>query len=463
MTKRVMIIGGGISGLAAAWELAKRPDVSVSVLEASDDFGGKLQTRPFGNLALDTGPDAFLARRPEATTLCKELGIADELVAPSASSALLWSRGRLRRLPEGLMLGVPTDFIAVARSGILSPLGLARAAIEPMLPGTALRGDAALGDLVRRRLGNEAHERLVDPLVGGINAGDTDHLSIRCVAPQLADLASSHRSLVLGSRAMQPPKPAPGQSSAPVFLTHPAGLGHVVEVLVDQLDKAGVELRRSTHVKSLTRSTGSEGGYDIETDGLRETCDQVIVTTPAAITAELLGSIAPDAARFFNSIEYASVALVALSYARSELPMALVGSGFLVPRGEGFLTTACSWASSKWSHLDAGEPDRVVLRVSAGRIGDTRAMSLGDQELIERLTDELGTLMNLRSVPLDARVTRWPRAFPQFEPNHLDRVAEMQSSLAETAPGIFVAGAALGGVGIPACIASGRQAAAKAA
>lgn len=460
MTRRVVIIGGGITGLAAALELTKRSDYAITVLEASDRFGGKIHTEAFGELALDTGPDAFLARRPEAISLCKELGIDLELVAPSSSSAYLWSRGRLRRLPEGLMLGIPSDFVAVARSGVLSLRGLVRAAVEPLLPGSKLRGDIALGALVRRRLGNEVHERLVDPLVGGINAGDTDQLSIRCVAPQLGELASGHRSLVRGSRKLRPPKPAHGQDAPPVFLTHPEGLGHIVEVLIDHLSDAGVELRLSTPAKSLART--STHNYAIETRDGTEHCDQVIVTTPAPITSSLLAPISDDVAKFFTSIEYASVTLVALSYARRDLDSALDGSGFLVPRDEGYLTTACSWASSKWAHLEAGAPDRVVLRVSAGRIGDERASSLDDDQLVAALANELRTLMNLSATPLNARVTRWPQAFPQFGPGHLDRVASMRNTLIEQAPGLFVAGAALGGVGIPACIASGREAAASA-
>ncbi|MBI1843253.1 MAG: protoporphyrinogen oxidase [Actinobacteria bacterium] len=459
MSERVVIIGGGIAGLAAAHELADRPGLTVTVLESSERLGGKLHTEPFGDLALDTGPDAFLARRPEAITLCRELGIDGELVSPNHGTAHLWSRGRLRRLPAGLMLGIPTDFIAVARSGILSIGGLLRAAVEPLLPGGTLQGDVALGALVRRRLGDEVHERLVDPLVGGINAGDTDQLGIRSVAPQLADLAASHRSLVIGSRRHRPPKAAPGQPLPPVFLTHPAGLGRIVEALDDRLTRAGVELRLASPVIGLARAHEGQG-FSVETHRGVEHADRVIVATPAPVTARLLASIAPDAAGFFESIEHASVVLVALSYARGDFPEPLDGSGFLVPRGEGFLTTACSWVSSKWAHVEAGAPNRVLLRISAGRVGDERAMALDDAGLVARLASELGQLMNLTATPIETRVTRWPEAFPQFAPGHLDRVRAMKVVIGESIPGLALAGAALGGVGIPACIQSGRQAAA---
>lgn len=459
MSGRVVVIGGGIAGLAAAHELADRPGIEVTVVESSDRLGGKLHTEPFGALALDTGPDAFLARRPEAITLCRELGLDEELVSPSQGTAYLWSRGRLRRLPAGLMLGIPTDFIAVARSGILSVAGLLRAAVEPLLPGGALQDDVALGALVRRRLGDEVHERLVDPLVGGINAGDTDRLGIRSVAPQLADLAASHRSLVVGSRRHRPPKAAPGQPPAPVFLTHPAGLGRIVEALDERLTRAGVELRLNSPVIGLARADEGQG-FAVETHRGVEHADRVIVATPAPVTARLLATIAPDAAALFESIEHASVTMVAMSYAPADLPESLDGSGFLVPRGEGFLITACSWASSKWAHIEAAAPNRVVLRISAGRVGDERAAALDDSELVARLVSELEQLMNLTATPVEARVTRWPEAFPQFPPGHLDRVRAMKVALGQSIPGLALAGAALGGVGIPACIQSGRQAAA---
>lgn len=457
--RSVIIIGGGITGLAAAHELADRPGFRVTVLEADERLGGKVHTEPFGDLDLDTGPDAFLARRPEGLTLCRELGIDGELVGPNHGAARLWSRGRLRRLPDGLMLGVPTDFVAVARSGILSMRGLARAAAEPILPGRALQGDVALGELVRRRLGNEVHERLVDPLVGGINAGDTDRLSIRAVAPQLAELAAGNRSLVIGSRRNRAPAPKPGEPVPPVFLTHPAGLGRIVESLDDRLRRAGVDVRLAASVIAL-EDLGGGRGFSVVTHRGPEHADGVIVATPAPVLTRLLRPTSPLAADFFESIEHASVALVALSYARGALSEPLEGSGFLVPRGEGFLTTACSWASSKWAHLEAGAPDRVVLRVSAGRAGDERALALDDESLVRQLTSELATLMNLPTPPLEARVTRWPQAFPQFAPDHLERVRATRAALRDSKPGLALAGAAMGGVGIPACIRSGRQEAA---
>ncbi len=450
---RVVVVGAGIAGLAAAHHLADRPGVGVTVCESGPKVGGKVRTEDFAGVTLDLGPDAFLARRPEAVTLCRELGLVGELVPPATSSAFVWARGRLRRLPEGLVLGVPVRWGALARSRVLSPSGLARATIEPVLPGRKLGADEALGAVVRRRLGDQVHRTLVDPLVGGINAGDTDRLSIDMTAPVLAAAARGRRSLVRGAREVS----APGADrGGPAFLTLPGGLSRLVEVLVARLEASGVEVRTGAAVAAVERP--DEGGYRLRmVSGALVEADAVIVAAPAYGAAPLLAPHAPTAAEALAGIEYASVALVAMAYPAPALPRRLDGSGFLVARGEGRLMSACSWASSKWAHLDPG--DQVVLRVSAGRAGDARVESLDDDALVTRLSLELGLALGIGVPPSEVRVTRWARAFPQYAPGHLGRVAATEAELHRRLPGLALAGAALAGVGIPACIASGRRAA----
>ncbi len=453
---RVVIVGGGIAGLAAAHHLAGRPGVAVTLCDAGDRLGGKVRTADFAGVALDVGPDAFLARRPEAVGLCRELGLEDELVAPATNAAYVWVRGRLRRLPPGLVLGVPTRLAALARSRVLSPRGLARVALEPLVPGRRLQGDEALGAVVRRRLGDEVHRILVDPLVGGINAGDTERLSIEMVAPALATAARSGRSLVLGARPPAAARSATGTGQqGPAFLTLPGGLARLVEVLVSRLEAAGVEVCTGAPVRALEPLAG--GTYRLVLDGEELEADGVVLATPAYVVATLLAAHAPAVAAMLAAVEYASVALVALAYPVSAVARSLDGSGFLVARGEGRLMTACSWASSKWAHLDSA--DQVVLRVSAGRAGDARAESLDDEALVARLRLELGLALGIDTPPSEVRVTRWSRAFPQYSPGHLQRVAEAEGDLAARLPGVALAGAALAGVGLPACIASGRRAA----
>jgi oxygen-dependent protoporphyrinogen oxidase len=424
------VVGGGIAGLAAAYDLAEHGEVVVH--EANERVGGKLRTEPFAGVQLDAAPDAFLARRPEAVQLCEELGLRDELEPPAAGSSFIWSRGALRPVPKGQVLGVPTDFKALRASGVLSTLGVARAALEPWLPGTPLGPDETVGDVIRRRYGAETAARLVDPLIGGINAGHTDRLSIDCVAPQIAAAARKGRSLAKALRDL--PAPQPG----PVFLTLPGGMERLVDALVHAIERRGGEVRAASPVTSLDQLDA----------------DRLVLAVPAFAAAPLLADRAPAASEALAGITYSSVVLVAFAYPDGAVDRPLDASGFLVPRPEGLLMTACSWSSSKWSHL-AGD-GRFILRVSAGRVGDDRALGMSDEAVVGQLRDELRTTMGVHGEPLEVAVHRWPRAFPQYAPGHLDRMARAQRALP---PELALAGAMLGGVGIPACIGTGRAAA----
>jgi oxygen-dependent protoporphyrinogen oxidase len=338
---------------------------------------------------------------------------------------------------------VPTDIKALARSGILSGWGVARAALEPYLPGTPLANDEALGAVTRRRYGNQVTDRLVNPLVGGINAGDVDALSIDTVAPQIAAAARKHRSLTHALKGT----PAPPTSNDPVFLTMPGGLEQIVDALVKEIGDAGGEIHRGEPVTAIssTRITSRSGTSDVQ---------GVVLATPSYVSAPLLERLAPGVASTLLSVPYASVVMTLLAYDTSTTYDA---SGFLVPRSEGLLLTAASYSSSKWSHL--AKPGRLLVRASAGRFGDDRAMELDDAALVEQIRADLATTMDLRDEPTSVRVVRWPRAFPQYPPGHGDRMAAAQRELAATAPTVALAGAALHGVGIPACIGSGRTAA----
>lgn len=450
MSKPVVVVGAGITGLATAWFLRQHDaQREVVVVDADDRAGGKIRTETFDGGTVEVGPDAFIARVPEGIDLCRAVGL-DDLVAPSASKAFLWTGGRVRPLPEGLVLGLPTELTAVARSGILSPLGLARAGLDVVLPRDRANGDRSVGSLVRARFGDEVHERLVDPLLGGIHAGDTDALSVDATAPQLAAAARKHRSLLLGLRADA--AAAPAATDRPVFLTPRAGLGALVDRLV-----AGVDLRLGTAVTRLDRD-GADWRVALASGDVLE-ASSVVVTTPAFATADLVRPLASDAADGLAAIDHASVSLVVLAYDRAGVPRPVEGSGFLVPRGDGRLMTACSWASAKWPHWVAG--DHVVLRVSAGRVGDDRAMHLDEGTLIERLHGELAEAVGVTGTPVATRVARWPRSFPQYAVGHLDRVASIDNALGAAAPGVVLAGAAYRGVGIPACIAQAAAAAAR--
>jgi oxygen-dependent protoporphyrinogen oxidase len=452
------VVGGGISGLAAAWE-GRRQGARVAVFEAGPRPGGKLQTSPLAGVALDEAADAFLARVPDAVDLCTELGLATELVSPATGSAYVWLDGALRCLPSEQLLGVPTDLDAVAASGLLSPSGLARARRDltspgdPTAAGAATPGDdESVGALVRRRLGDEVLDRLVAPLVGSIYAGDSDRLSLQVSAAQLAaarDHDPRDSSLVRAAAAL---RAEAVDSGRPVFLAPAGGMGRVVEALAAAL---GDDLRAGTPVAAIAPAGSA---WRIEPAGVA--ADAVVVATPAFAAGPLLAPLALGAAGFLTGIGHASVALVALAVPRDGIERQLDGSGFLVPRSAGLLLTACSWVTTKWPHLDV-DPSVALLRASVGHDRDDRALTLSDEELVAGVLADLGTTMGLRAEPAEVRISRWPRSFPQPRPGHLAAVADAEAALARRSPRLAMSGAWARGVGLPACIRGARAAAAR--
>jgi oxygen-dependent protoporphyrinogen oxidase len=432
---KVAIVGAGITGLAAGYEAAKA-GAEVEVYEAAERAGGRILTSELAGQPVDEGPDAFLARVRWATELCRELGLDGDLVSPAQRGAFVYSRGALRSLPQPNVLGVPLDFDALAASGIVSANGADRARLEPELAGEPLANDQSVGDLVRRRLGDEVAERLVDPLVGGINASNIDDLSVRAAVPQLAEAASRGPSLVRELSNLVATSGA--KPDAPVFYTLSGGLGRLVDELADRL---GDRLHLSSPVGDLS---------DLD-------ADRTIVTVPAPAASGLVAPFSSAVAELLGSIDYASVVLVSLAYHASDVNHPMTGTGYLVPAVEGRTITACSWASNKWAHV--GWSDTVVLRVSVGRYGDDRAGAMDDQTLLSAIRDDLATTMGLDAEPHEVRISRWEQSLPQFRPGHLDLVAAIEQALAQDAPWLLVTGAWARGLGIPACINQGRQAA----
>lgn len=447
----VVVIGGGISGLTAAYRLHTcTTPVRVTLLEAAPRLGGKISTTPFGGRMVDEGPDAFLARVPWGTDLCRELGIDDRLISPSSSGAYVVSRGKMRRLPEGLMLGVPSRLRQIATSGIISPLGMARAGLDLVLPDNWNGRDESVGDLISRRLGREVAERLVDPLIGSINASDTFKLSAEMSAPQIADTARRHRSLIRGVRELQRQREA--TPDAPLFHSFNDGVGVLVDRLAKSLDDDVV--KTSTAATSIEQT---DEGYRVGVGTGHLDADAVVIATPARHTAGLVRPLAPAAADTLDAIEYASVAMVTMSFRAGDVGHPLDGSGLLVPEPEGKLVTAVSFANRKWPHWT--DDERVLLRVSAGRHGDDRWLQLDDDELVNTLANEVGELLDISGPVLEWRVTRWVDSFPQYRPGHGQALTAAEADLAARAPGIELCGASYRGVGIPACIRQGDEAA----
>jgi protoporphyrinogen/coproporphyrinogen III oxidase len=435
----VVVVGGGIAGLAAAHALLTRagdgPAVRVTLLEAGERVGGKLQTSPFaGVAAIDEGPDAFLARLPWATKLARDVGLGDELTPPASGSASVWWHG-LQPIPEGLLLGMPTDVLKLARTKLLSWPAKARAALEPLLARTDISDDS-IGSYVRRRFGNQVHERLVDPLVGSIYASDTDRFSLAAV-PQIAALATEHRSVLIAGRKRPP---APG-ADGPVFIAPRGGLGRLVDATRAAVEQLGGAVSSGEPVASLMRD-----GSTWRVNG--RAADGVILACPAWAAAPLL-----DDERL-ASIEYADVAMVTVAIPAATWPERLTGqSGYLVPKEVQRFVTAASFGSQKWPHWGAG--GSVVLRISLGRDG-LPVLQLGDDELIAAAISETGRHIGVDLQPTATRVSRWLRAFPQYRPHHHDLVRTIEADLPPT---LALAGASYHGIGIPACVRSAQAAA----
>ena len=443
---RVVVIGGGITGLTTALSLFTQ-NVDVELLEASDRLGGKILTTQVRGMSVDAGPDAFLVRESHMTELCDQLNLTQDLVPPATGSARVWLKGALRRLPKRQYLGVPLDLNDLEDTGLLSSEGLERAAQDLETGANAPSGDESAGSLIRRRLGDEVMDRLVGPLLGGINAGNADMLSHEAGVPQLAAAAAHDPSLMRSiPKHLHDMRRDP---DAPIFLTHPNGLGQVVDAIATRL-------QQRTHLDQPVRRLESTDDTWTIHARTRFDADAVVLTAPAFASATILADLAPRTAAMLADIEYASVVMVTLAFATHDLPE-LEGSGYLIPRSEGMLMTACSQASTKWAHLATGPT--TYLRVSAGHAGDNRAMEMSDEDLVDTLLEELRWVAGVDADPREIRITRWPESFPQYRPGHLDRVTGIEATLADEAPGVFVAGAAYRGLGLPACVHQARRSA----
>jgi oxygen-dependent protoporphyrinogen oxidase len=455
----VVVIGGGITGLAAAYRLAHdAPHARVTLIEADERLGGKIATEQRDGFVIEAGPDSFLAAKPRGAGLAAELGLSDRLqgVTPQPKRASILYRGRLHDLHEGLTGLVPTRLAPLARSSLLSPAGKARVALDYLLPAHDGDDDESLGAFVRRRLGNEAWERLIEPLMSGIYAADGDQLSLAATFPQLRQAEREHGGLIRGVLAAR--KAAARNERAPrsAFLTPVGGLGEIVAAPERELQSHGVATLTGAAATRIARD-GASSVVEIERgEPLR--ADAVIVATPAFAAASLLSQLDPEMAGELTAIPYASTAIVSLAYRREEIPHALPGHGYVVPRIEGGPILAGTWSSRKWT--SRAPEGWELLRIFIGRSGRLEAElpEMDDDRLVGIARREVAVRLGVSAAPALASVRRWLHGMPQYLLGHPERVARIERR-AQEHRGLFLAGAAFRGVGLPDCIASGERAA----
>ncbi|MEU0147968.1 protoporphyrinogen oxidase [Streptomyces sp. NPDC006288] len=453
-TGHAVVIGGGIAGLAAAHRLLGS-GLRVTVLEATQRLGGKLMTGEVAGTRVDLGAESMLARRPEATRLATDAGLGDRLQPPATATASVWTRDALRPMPKGHVMGVPGD--PAALGALLSPEGLARIAEERDLTPTAVGDDVAVGAYVADRLGREVVDRLVEPLLGGVYAGDAYRISMRAAVPQLFEAVKEGGPLLDGVRRIQE-RAAARQQTGPVFQGIEGGVGTLPGAVADAVRAGGAEILTETPVLGLTRTAD---GWDVRTDRRVIAADAVVLAAPAWSASTLLAAECPAAAVELAAVEYASMALVTMAFRRTDTEGtdALRGrSGFLVPPVDGRTIKAATFSSNKWRWVADAAPDLFVLRTSVGRYGEEEHLHREDSELVDVSLSDLAAATGLAARPVDTEVTRWIGGLPQYPVGHLTRVARIRDEVAKL-PGLRVCGAAYDGVGIPACVASAHRAA----
>lgn len=462
--QRVAVIGGGISGLATAYFLSRPPTSrpptadgvepavqdlpQVTLLESGPRLGGKILTANVAGFAVDTGPDAILARTEVVEQLLRDLGLIDQLSQPALRRAYVWTRGELRPLPPTSLFGVPETPLPLLRSRVLSPWGALRAGADFVLPRQELPPDPTIAQLLRPRFGREVFDQLVEPMLGGVHAGRADVLSARSAVPEVYVAARANRSTYLALRRREPAK---GRGLG--MVTVQGGLSRLVEALRSHLPDA--ELRTGSAVTTIQR-VGARyrlhlaGGDPVDADA-------VVLATPAYVSGPLLEPLNAQAAVALSGIPYVGVATVSLAYPLSAVHRPLDGTGFLVPPKEGRFLVGCTWSSAKWPHL--ADDELALFRCSVGRYGDQAWADLDDEELVDRVHAELADSVGMTQRPVAVHLQRWPMAMPQYTVGHEHRLVSVATAL-RGLPGVHVTGAAYRGVGIASCISQAADVAA---
>ncbi|UCC84425.1 MAG: protoporphyrinogen oxidase [Gemmatimonadota bacterium] len=454
--KRVAVVGGGIAGLAAAYELAVQAreqglSLSLELFESSDRLGGAILTERVDDYVLDAGPDAVLTLKPWGLELCREIGLEDEIIPTQDEhrGVALYSRGRLRSLPYGTGSSAVRKVRAYVASGVVSWPAKLRMAADLVLPRGAQKQDESMADFFGRRLGREAVERIVDPLIAGIYSGDPDKLSIYSTFPRFPQMVAKQRSILL-ALLRAPQSARSGARTLPIFCSLRDGLGRMVEVIVERLGDTRIHL--STPVTAVEKA---DSGYSLETHaGRHNAYAGLILAAPAWTSARLLGDLAPGPADKMKAIRYVSSATVFFAYRTSDLGGRPRGFGFLVPACEGRRINGATWITNKFAHRSPDDGFLARCFIGGDRTGEE--MRADDEGLVRICREELRDIAGITAQPLFSRVYRWKDSGPQYDVGHANLIGEVDTALAEH-PGLEVTGAGFRGIGIPDCVYDGRE------
>jgi len=443
----VVIVGAGIAGLSAAYELQKR-GMSFVILERGPRAGGVILSEKIGEYTIDGGPDSLLTQKPEAIRLCEELGLGDRLVPTSPPRlAFIQRAGRLHPLPASSVLGIPTRLGPFIRTGLFTWAGKLRMGAELFVPPRRDDGDESIGSFMRRRFGDEAVTYLAEPLLAGIHAGDVERLSIRALFPRFVETERKYGSLLRAFRRQ--PR---ATSTDGAFRSLPGGLSELVDALVNALPRSTIRLNTPATRLQLNPHRVETAQGDVIAGRA------VMIAAPAYVTSRLLRDVDATISRLCGEIDYASSGTIAMAFDRSAVAHPLNGSGFVVPRSEGSGILAASWLSSKWPHR--APEGRVLMRAFVGGGRDPKALQSTDGELVTRALSALTPLLGISGEPLLTRVYRFERASAQHEVGHVDRIAAIDRALAAY-PNLYITGSGFRGVGIPDCVADARATARK--
>ncbi len=464
MTQHVIIIGGGISGLATAYYLqqqaqAKNLPLTYTLIEKQPTFGGKIVTDTRDGFVIEGGPDSFISQKPWARQLCQELGLQDRLIGTNDEQrkTFILHNGRLQALPDGVMLIIPTRFMPFALSPLISPWGKLRMGLDLFIPAKTDEADESLADFIRRRLGNEALEKIAEPLMAGIYVADPTTLSLQSTFPRFRQIEKKYGSLIKGMLAQQQASSKSSQPKLPLFMTLRGGLTELVNTIVAKLTG---ELRPHQTVNRLNYQATEAQPYEVLlADGQTRRADRVILATPAYITAGLLEPYNPALAEQLRAIRYLSTATVSLAFNKADIAHPLNGFGFVIPKKENTRLMACTWVSTKFNHRAPN--DQILLRVFIGGYKNEALVDWPTDKLLALVREELAKIMGITARPTRQQLYRWPIGNAQYDVGHLARVATIEAETQNTLPHLYLTGSAFLGVGLPDCIYQGQQTAIK--